>query len=231
MPAASIILIGFSLGIALLDWFAVALSKKNLEFIAKPGVMFVLLVWIWSVGGFSGHMLWFAIGVVFSLAGDIFLMLPNEQFIPGLLAFLCAHLAYIIGFNPTLPPVNFASLTLTLLVALTAAQIYRRLTANTLRAGTKRYKTPISVYTLVIGLMLLSALVTLVRPDPPDPGGWSVLSSLLVSSGALLFFLSDTLLAWNRFVAPINQARLWVIITYHLGQFGIVFGAALQFIL
>ncbi|MCD6285147.1 MAG: hypothetical protein J7M39_04450, partial [Anaerolineae bacterium] len=62
------------------------------------------------VGG--GHLaLWFVVALVFSLAGDIFLMLPDEKwFVPGLLAFLVGHLCYIVGFNPTWPPVGAVAL-------------------------------------------------------------------------------------------------------------------------
>ena len=41
---------------------------------------------------------WFVAALVFSLAGDVLLMLPREQFVAGLSAFLVAHLCYIVGF-------------------------------------------------------------------------------------------------------------------------------------
>jgi len=47
-------------------------------------------------------------------------------------------------------------------------------------------------------------------------------------SGAV-FFLSDSMLAWNRFVTPISYGRLKVIITYHLGQILIALGRPMQF--
>ena len=46
----------------------------------------------------------------------------------------------------------------------------------------------------------------------------------------MLFFISDTLLAWNRFVAPIRHQRVLIMSTYHLGQMGLALGAALQFL-
>lgn len=49
-----------------------------------------------------------------------------------------------------------------------------------------------------------------------------------VAVGGMLFFLSDTMLAYDRFVKPIPNGRLWVRITYHLGQILIISGAALQ---
>jgi hypothetical protein len=59
---------------------------------------------------------------------------------------------------------------------------------------------------------------------------WIAGPALLVSGGAVLFFLSDTLLAWNRFVTPLPNAKLQVRVTYHSGQLLIVLGAFLHFI-
>jgi uncharacterized membrane protein YhhN len=57
--------------------------------------------------------------------------------------------------------------------------------------------------------------------------GWSVFAALSVSLGAVLFYSSDSILAWNRFVTPISHGRFKTMITYHLGQFGIILGAIL----
>jgi uncharacterized membrane protein YhhN len=216
--------LALALLIAILDWIAVARSWKSLEYFAKPGVMLALLAWLWQVGGFQGQMLWFAAGLLFSMAGDIFLMLPREQFIAGLVAFLLAHLCYLGGFNPTLPPLNLLSLVLALIVAITAAQIFRRVAGGLDTSGQSALKLPVLVYTIVISLMLLSALLTLLRPE------WLPVPALLVSAGAMLFFLSDTFLAWNKFVTTLPNGKLRVIITYHMGQILIVLGAALHYL-
>ncbi|HEX6305272.1 MAG TPA: lysoplasmalogenase [Anaerolineales bacterium] len=221
----SFTLLGVSLFVALIDWIAVATKLKRLEYFAKPGVMLVLLIWIWNLDGLSGPMVWFALGAMFSLAGDVFLMLPNENFRGGLLAFLLAHAAYIIGLNQVFPPVNLASLVLLIIISLTAVSLYRRIANALPTIEESQMRLPILAYTLVISVMLLSALITMVRPD----NHWTPYASLLVSAGALLFFISDAVLAWNRFVTTLTNARLKVIIPYHLGQIGILLGAALHF--
>jgi uncharacterized membrane protein YhhN len=213
-----------ALVIAFLDWIAVAKQWKRLEFFAKPGVMVALLIWLVQVGGLSSRMAWFAAGLLFSLAGDVFLMLPEEKFIAGLLSFLLAHLAYLAGFNASPPPINAASLVLALLVAAAASQLYGRISAGLAASGASKLKTPVLVYSTAISLMLAAALVTLVRED------WVAGPALLVSLGALLFFLSDTFLAWNKFVSPLPYGKLRIITTYHLGQALIVTGAALHFL-
>ena len=209
--------------ISLLDWIAVAMKWKKLEYFAKPGVMLALLAWMWQAGAISGQATWFAVGLFFSLAGDIFLMLPVEQFIAGLVAFLLAHLAYLVGFNPTAPPFNLASLSPAVLLGLVAGQIYRAIAAGLAASNHIQLRLPVLIYSGAISLMLLSALLTLVRDE------WNAGPALLVSAGALLFFLSDTFLAWNKFVAPLAYGKLRVIITYHLGQILIVIGAMIHF--
>jgi uncharacterized membrane protein YhhN len=53
---------------------------------------------------------------------------------------------------------------------------------------------------------------------------------MLVSAGALLFFISDTMLAWNKFVQRLKYGPLAVIVTYHIGQILIAVGAVLHYL-
>ena len=220
----SFTLIGLALVVAFLDWLAVAKKWVTLEYVAKPGVMVVLLVWLASVGGFQGYLILFGLGLVFSMAGDIFLMLPKERFVAGLVSFLLAHVAYIIGFNDTFPPMNLVTLVVAALVALVAFRLYTRIAGGLTASGNDKLKIPVLVYSIVISIMLLSALLTLIKPE------WTAISALLAAFGALLFFLSDSCLAWNKFVQPLPNGRLIVIITYHVGQILIITGAALHFL-
>jgi uncharacterized membrane protein YhhN len=82
-----------ALGIAILDWIAVGRGWRKLEYFAKPGAMLALLAWYISNGGLSAGAWWFAAALLLSLAGDVFLVLPKEQFIAGLACFLAGHLA------------------------------------------------------------------------------------------------------------------------------------------
>jgi uncharacterized membrane protein YhhN len=82
---------------------------------------------------------------------------------------------------------------------------------------------PIVIYAAVLSLMAYSALLTPLRPS------WDLVPALITSAGAVLFLVSDTTLAWNRFVQPLNNGPLLVIITYHLGQLALIAGVALNF--
>ena len=98
------------LAIALIDWLAVFRRWRTLGYLTKPGTMiaiFLWLIWIWPEGVALGPLGWFAAGLLLSLLGDIFLMLPREQFMAGLVAFLLGHIAYIIGLNLSAPPLSF----------------------------------------------------------------------------------------------------------------------------
>jgi uncharacterized membrane protein YhhN len=207
--------------LALLNWIAVAKGWKKAEYVLKPATLVALLAWLGYVTAFSGALIWFALGLLFSLVGDILLVLPREQLIPGLIFFLFAQLAYVVGFNQSAPPLEWPTLILALVVALTSFQFYRRIYEGLKKSGLGSLAVPVMTYTIVISLMLLSALLTLIRPE------WDAVPAILVSAGALLFYLSDALLAWNKFVAPLKSGHRGVIL-YHLGQILITLGAAMQ---
>jgi len=217
-------LLYLAMGIAALNWLASAKDWKTLVYITKPGTMLVLLAWLWQASHFQGSIMWFALGLIFSLAGDIFLMLPQEKFIAGLISFLLGHIAYTIGLLPKLPGFNLATLLVMLMVSITAFALYHRITANLVISGQQKMKAPILIYTLAIGMMVTAALLTMVMNN------WNTWASLTVSGGALLFLISDSWLAWDRFVGPLKNRNLRVMMTYHLGQIGLVVGAVMNFI-
>ncbi len=212
-----------ALAIAVLNWIAVEKKIKILEYFAKPGTMIALLIWLWQNGVVQGDMLWFAVGAVFCLAGDVFLMLPQNLFIAGLVSFLLGHIFYVIGFNQPQPHLSWIVLVGALLLVFAIRWLFRHLAAGLAAKGQHSLKWPVLVYSLVISLMVLSALSNI--------GRWELLPALLASAGALSFYASDSMLAWDRFVAPLPHARLRVMVTYHLGQFGILLGAFWQMII
>ena len=218
-------LLGAALLLAIADWIALAKGWRKANYILKPAVMLAILAWLGQVGGYSGWLTWFALGILFSLAGDIFLILPGKLFLAGLVAFLLAHLSYTIGFNPSLPPFfNLTSLTLAVMIGLPAFEVYRQISAGFRASSQNKLALALLGYVIALSLMTWSALLTLVRDD------WQTAPALLVSAGAILFLLSDTLLALGKFVSPIKNGQLKTMITYHLGQILIVLGAALHYL-
>lgn len=199
------------------DWLAVARGWRTLEYVCKPGTMLSIIIGAW-LGTRGSQDVWqvrfFLPGFAFSLAGDVFLMLRKKRtFLPGLIAFLVAHVCYVIGFNPTLPPSS--SLLVLIPIAGIGAVLFRGLAQGLRKRGDERMLVPVAIYSLVLSGTLFSAWATLFRPD------WGALNALFAVIGASLFFASDAMLAWDRFVRSFPRARLWVHMSYHIGQLGL----------
>lgn len=204
---------------------SLALWKKvrPLEFIAKPAVMVVLFIYLWTSAGLTGAGLWFGLGILFSLAGDVFLLWLDRFFIFGLIAFLLGHIFYVIGFNSPPSPFTAWSAILAIIIGLSGMRLMRRILGALAAKGQSRLRLPVTVYGAVISIMLLTAMLKLTDTS------WDAVASLLVASGAFLFFTSDTVLAWNKFVTPIEHGRIINIGLYHLGQIALVAGVVMQF--
>jgi len=218
------------LAAAVVDWIAVAKSWKRIEYIAKPITMVLLFGYLALAGGFGSlPLVCFGLGIFFSLVGDVSLMVSyarfsNRWFLLGLAAFLLAHVAYIIGLNTPLGGVSPVwAIGIGIVLAMTAARILRRILAGVREKGLRRMVAPVVAYGMVITLMLLSAILTLYRLD------WKTSAAGLVSLGAILFYFSDIILAWNRYVAPVKNGRVMNMASYHLGQIALVAGVIIQF--
>jgi uncharacterized membrane protein YhhN len=205
---------------ALLDWLVVATKHREIEYFAKPGTMIFLIIWFITRMPADGHLLGIFIlaGLIFSLAGDVFLMLARNWFLAGLVSFLLAHLAYIGGFNANGLTFSWKSLLSVLIILVVAVPVYLRIRAGLISGKNQALVLPVTVYVIVISFMVFSATTTILNE------AWSLQAAILVSSGAALFFVSDAVLAWNRFVSPITQGGLITIIPYHLAQFMIAIG-------
>jgi len=205
---------------------ALALQKNwfKLEVIAKPGVMVVLFLWLFTSVGMEGALLWFGLAVLLSLVGDVLLMISLERlFLPGLVAFLFAQVAYVIGFNIPVPEMSVWGIGLALIIGFGGARVIRRIVASAVAKGQGRLRIPIAVYGIVISLMLLSAMLKQFDIT------WEAWAALLVSVGAFFFYISDIILAWNKFVAPIQHGRIYNIGAYHLGQIALIAGVIAQY--
>jgi uncharacterized membrane protein YhhN len=197
--------------VAALDWLAVYRQWARVEQVAKPLVM-VALAGLALTMGAADHTAgrWVLMALLFSLVGDIFLLRKARvDFLGGLIAFLLAHLAYVLAFLTLGFHQWWALLGLTIAVSLGLTS-GRRIVRAAVRDEGAALGAGVTAYLLVICAMVISASGT-ARP--------------LVLLGALAFLISDTVLALDRFVGPRANARLVVIVTYHLGQVLMVVGA------
>ncbi|HEX2078923.1 MAG TPA: lysoplasmalogenase [Longimicrobium sp.] len=142
-------------------------------------------------------------GLLFSLAGDVFLMLPRDRFVAGLASFLAAHLFYVAAFAPR-PPGLRAPLALAAVLAY-GAVLLRALWP---RLGTLR--APVALYAAALMAMAWQAMEwrAVVEGTP----------ALLAAVGAVLFVASDSVLAWERFVRRHAWGQAVVLGTYFAAQ-------------
>jgi alkylglycerol monooxygenase len=142
-------------------------------------------------------------GLFFSLLGDILLLRP-DRFIPGLGAFLLAHIAYIVAFHSGARAGGF------LFVALALAGFAVGMLRYLWRGLGREMKAPVTVYVIMIGSMTALAIGrSLEQASGPR---------LLAAAGAALFMCSDAMLAINRFRKPFRWAELGVLSTYFAAQ-------------
>ena len=211
------------LAFAVTDWIASWRGWHSLRWLTKPVTLVLLIAWFTQVSGWRGSLVWFGVGLVFSLLGDVLLQAPPRFFLPGVGAFFLAHLAYIIGFLQNVQQPDARMLIPVLIVGGAFWLLNRRIRQGLRQNGETELLVPVMAYALVLSLMWLAALSTLFR------SGWTEPPAALVSLGAGLFFLSDSVLAYNRFVRALPASDLLVMVTYHLGQILIVGGALGQY--
>ncbi len=209
-----------------LDWLAVGLNWQRVRPFSKPLVVLLLILWTFSnVGWHIDVMLTLVfLAQAFGLAGDIFLLLSRKWFLWGLAAFLAGHLFTIAALlrllitQGALP--TFELLTGGLFIwGLVLLGFYRLFRPAFRRAGrSKTFWVPVQVYAGVLSGLTVLALWTGWAPASFSPG------LLALPAGGVLFLLSDTLLAYDRFVKKIKTGKLWVRMTYHLAQFSLAVG-------
>jgi uncharacterized membrane protein YhhN len=206
MTGAAWALLGVAAALAVVDWIAVARGDKGLEYACKPGVMAALIGVALALAPAHGdRRACFVAALALSLVGDVFLMLRRDLFMAGLGAFLLAHVAYVVGLR--LHGGSWAVLALAAVVAGWAAASVGRPVLSAVRRRQPELTVPVTAYMVVISAMVASALAT---------------GLVLAAAGAVLFELSDSLIAWNRFVRALRWGPLAIIVTYHLGQAGLV---------
>jgi uncharacterized membrane protein YhhN len=208
-------------GMVALNWYAVLKPREVLDFLTKPGVMLVLILWFFRTADLSGPARWFWAGLFCALAGDILLNLPEKYFPGGLAAFAAAHVFY----TPALQGVRsldswLISAAGAVILFLTAVLIYRRTGSSLIQPA---LRVPVSLYILLIGIMLSSAVGT------NFDAGWTPGAALGVSLGAVLFTCSDSIIAWDKFIQPLDWRGPAVRISYHLGQVGLFLGMMLRY--
>jgi uncharacterized membrane protein YhhN len=186
---------------SLINWFAVGKKNALLEYISKPAATIAFLMtaamsdvvhdaaWGWRLSAFA-----------FCLAGDVFLMLPKDAFIPGLASFAVAQILFTVSF--VTGKTTASRVFIGLFVAIPLAALLARRFVRAIRAsGHAQLVAPVSVYMVVISAMAVGAIGS---------------GNALAITGALIFMASDSLIAETRFVKERAWHSVGIMVTYHL---------------
>ena len=216
-PRALPMLLAAAFAAAVLAIAAEPLGQPWLRFTFKPLTTALLVAWAWPRGADSpARRAWIRAGLILSWFGDVALLWPDAGFLPGLVSFLLAHLAYIAAFSrwqrfgaPWWPFAGYAAV-----AAVILAQLWPGVPSA--------LHLPVLAYVAALACMAAqAAAVAVARRGEADAS----LARRAMLGGAL-FLVSDATLAFNRFQDAVPMSGLWILATYWLAQWAIA--ASLQ---
>ena len=200
------------------DLIAVQGQYKMAEYFFKPVIIIWLMAWfVLQLRNVQSSLKkWIIFALLFSWLGDVLLMFHLEDslfFLLGLSSFLIAHIFYILFFHfVRIKEMVKGRWYLLLIVA-----IYYAVIITILSPHLGDMKLPVRIYAVVISFMFLLAM-HMVFIKKRTTGLWMM-------AGALLFIISDSLLAINKFYQPFEMAGFFVMSTYGLAQLFLTEGA------
>lgn len=186
----------FALGVA--AWVVgQAFGLTALRIAAKPVPLVALAVWT-----APARERWLTAGLLLSAVGDLVMELGSAPafFLGGMAAFAAAHLAYVVGFTRRAREWRPAALVLFL--------VWGALLLPRLWPGLGGLRLPVAVYAALLLAMMWRAAAAALATGRRD--------TLL---GAVLFGISDSLIALDRFDAPVPGARWLIMAAYWAGQY------------
>ncbi|SDL69948.1 Uncharacterized membrane protein YhhN [Daejeonella rubra] len=158
-------------------------------------------------------------GLIFSLFGDSFLMFAGSDvyfFLYGLVSFLLAHIVYSMAFfrdfknNPQAS--KYYGHLMLFVMGVFSLSYY-----SWIRDYLNDFRIPVMAYMFVISIMAILAGYRFKRVN--------LLSFRLIYWGAIFFVISDSALAYNKFVEPFSFAGILIMATYMIAQYLITIGA------
>lgn len=195
------VLLGGAAAIASAPW---ALDQPWMNFVFKPLATLCVIAYAWTRGTAQpAQRRWVLIGLVLSLCGDVALLWPREGFLPGLVSFLLAHLAYLVAFTRSQ---HLAAWWPAFAVyALIAGAVLVFLWPGVPPA----MRVPVLAYVVCLAAMAAQAAVLWRRGEA---------RGAVLAAGGALFVLSDALLATNKFAGALPAGSLWILSSYWAAQ-------------
>jgi uncharacterized membrane protein YhhN len=204
------VLLGVAIVAAVADWVAVARSRRDVEYVAKPAATLAFAGMAATLDAAHGDtQIVFVAALLASLAGDVFLMLStseHDRFVPGLASFLVAQLLFTVGF--ALHGGDAEAYAIGAVVALVVVTpLAVRFVRALLGAGRDALVVPVVAYMSAISAMLVSAIAS---------------GNAFAIVGGVAFVVSDSLIAETRFVQPHTWGPVAIMVTYHVALLGLV---------
>jgi uncharacterized membrane protein YhhN len=204
--------------VLLVNLIAVYFNNETLRLITKPLLMPVLGIYLLTQTKFVNSNLkaWVILALFFSWTGDILLLFEEKNslfFLMGLSAFFIAQVFYIIFLHNIRMREYIRGNALFLLLVI----VYYSILVTVLSPYLGNMKLPVRIYGVVLSFMLMLAMHTML--------GKNKKAALWMMLGAILFVISDSLLAFNKFFAAFNYAGVIIMLTYGFAQLFITEGA------
>ena len=192
---------------AVADWAAVAKRRVVLEYVSKPTATAAFLLAAATLDvGHDAVWWWRTAALAFCIAGDVFLMLPRDAFIPGLASFAIAQILFTVSFIVGEPNVGCAAIGVVVIVPV-ALLLARRFIGAIKVSGHGELVVPVVAYMVVISAMTVGSIAA---------------GSVVAIVGAVVFMASDSLIAESRFVREQRWHGVGIMVTYHLALAGLV---------
>ena len=209
---------------------SIIIGSEIIKTISKPFLMVFLAGFYWSYAkNIRDKRLSLLVygALMFSFFGDILLMITEQNniwpgiqegtwFILGVFSFMIAQIFYIFTYryfqlSEGQKSGKNITISLSLVIILYTMILWAKLYPNL-----NEMLIPVTIYTLTILTMVLMAITRHNKTSRK--------SFMLVFIGAVIFLLSDSMIAINKFISPLGYERLLIMITYILGQFLIISG-------
>ena len=191
---------------SVLDVVGIIFSVPILTYIFKPLILFSLIfLYVFSL---ENRLKWYVMALELSFFGDVFLLYNGEiYFILGLLSFLIAHLLFIKIVYNRIKKIEFSN-GITSAIPFLAAFL---LLIFTLKDSLNELLIPVIIYGLTISIFATVSLI--------DYRNTKSKKSLFMLLGAILFMISDSILAINKFYNPTHLFEVLVMVTYISAQY------------
>jgi uncharacterized membrane protein YhhN len=203
----------------LLDLLSISVGWKSAELVSKPLIMLALIGYY--LASATSRNMTFVRALFFCWTGDVLLLFQSEApvfFMAGLGAFLVGQLLYISSFRHMQDPDHGKELTIPQKIRFCLPVVLAGTGLITIlfpRLG--GLKLPVLLYAVALMLMVMAAIFRFGRTS--SNSYWPMLL------GAILFMISDSTLAMNKFYSPIPAGGFWIMSTYIAAQYLIVRGA------